>query len=115
MVDSRNKDDFLTIIGDKQARRILAATSEKPQSAKELSDNLELSLPTVYRRLELLHEVDLIDDQMQLADDGNHYRVYECDFSSTVVSLNDGEFEVDIFRRESFAERLTDIWDDLQP
>lgn len=113
MADGRVIEDILKTLGDEQARTILAAISQDSQSAKELADNLDFSLTTVYRRLELLEENELITARTELADDGNHYKVYECNFSKTVISLDDGEYEVQVFREQSPPERLADIWDEL--
>ncbi len=82
--------------GDQHARRVLAAISREPQSATELAEECDLSSPTVYRRIELLDEYDLITDRTLVAEDGNHYKVYESNFESTVVSLEDEETTVTV-------------------
>lgn len=113
MTDDRASEGILNTLGDDEARTILSAISEDAQSAKELADNLDFSLTTVYRRLERLEEQEIIKDRMELADDGNHYKVYESDFNKVVVSLRGGEFEVRIFPEENLPGRLADLWDDL--
>jgi DNA-binding transcriptional ArsR family regulator len=113
MAEERRIEEILDTIGDKHARMVLAEISREPRSAKELAEGLDLSLPTVYRRLELLEEHDLITARTLIADDGNHYKEYECNFDSTVISLEDDEYEVRIFRRENLPDRFTQLWDEL--
>jgi len=113
--DERAIEEILDTIGDEHARRVLAAISREPQSAKDLSEECDLSLPTVYRRIEMLTQYDLVTDQTLVADDGNHYKVYESNFESTVISLEDDEYKVRIYREENLPDRFGQLWDELNP
>ena len=113
--DDRPIEDILDTIGDEHARRVLAAISREPKPAKELAEECDLSLPTIYRRVEMLQEHDLVKDRTLVADDGNHYKVYECNFESTVISLEDDEYRVRIYREENLPDRFSQLWDDLSP
>ncbi len=113
--DERAIEEILDTIGDEHARRVLAAISREPRSAKDLSEECDLSLPTVYRRIEMLSQYDLVKDQTLVADDGNHYKVYESNFESTVISLEDDEYKVRIYREENLPDRFSQLWDDLNP
>lgn len=113
--DDPTIEEILETIGDSHARTILAAISEEPRSAKELSELLEYSPATVYRRLNNLEEYDLIESQTVVADDGNHYRVYRCTFDSTVIRLRDDEYTVRIFRSDNLPDRFAQVWDELSP
>jgi predicted transcriptional regulator len=113
MEDDRPIEEILDTIGDEHARTILADLSGEPQSAKELSESVGLSEPTVYRRLELLQEHDLVTTQTLVADDGNHYKRYECNFNSTVISLDDSDYDVQIYREENLPDKFSQLWDDL--
>lgn len=106
-------EDILNTIGDEMARRVLIGVSENPQSAKELAANCDMSLPTVYRRVDLLKEYDLITEKTVVADDGNHYKQYQSNFDSTLISLGDDEFDVEIYRQENLPDRFTELWDEL--
>ncbi len=120
--DSRNEldmdeessiEEILDTIGDEHARTVLASISREPGSAKDLAERLELSQPTIYRRLDVLKENELINDRTLVADDGNHYKEYTCNFNSTVISLEDDEYDVRIFREENLPDRFTRLWDEL--
>jgi DNA-binding HxlR family transcriptional regulator len=113
VVDDRRIEEILDTIGDQHAREVLAAISREPKSAKELAEECDLSLPTIYRRVEMLDEYDLVKDRTLVADDGNHYKVYESNFESTVISLEDDEYRVRIYREENVPDRFGKLWDEL--
>jgi len=113
--DEKSIEEILDTIGDQHARRVLAAISREPQSAKELADECDMSLPTIYRRIEMLAEYELVKDRTLVADDGNHYKVYESNFESTVISLEDDEYRVRIYREENLPDRFSQLWDELNP
>ena len=113
MDDERSIEEILDTIGDRHARQVLAAISREPKSAKVLAEECDLSLPTVYRRIEMLGEYDLVTDRTLVADDGNHYKVYESNFESTVISLEGDEYRVQIYREENLPDRFSQLWDDL--
>jgi predicted transcriptional regulator len=112
-VDDRSIEEILDTIGDQHARRVLAAISREPKDAKELAEECDLSLPTVYRRIEMLDEYDLITDETLVAEDGNHYKVYQSNFESTVISLEDDEYKVRIYREENLPDRFSQLWEEL--
>jgi DNA-binding transcriptional ArsR family regulator len=111
--ESRPIEDILNTIGDERARDVLAAVATETRSAKELAESCDMSLPTIYRRLELLQEHELVSEQTAVADDGNHYNVYTCNFDSTVIKLDDGEYDIKIYRSENVPDRFTQLWDEL--
>jgi len=110
----RSVEAVLDTMGDNYARQMLAALSHEPRPAKELAEACDISLPTVYRRLERLEDQALVTSRTETDDDGNEFRLYECNFESTVISLDDEEYDVRIYRRENLAGRFSELWDDLQ-
>ena len=112
--DSRTVEEMLNAIGDERARDLLAAVATTPRPAKELADACDMSLPTVYRRLGLLEDYDLVTERTKVADDGNHYNVYDCNFDSTVIKLDDeGGYDVRVYRSENVPDRFAQLWDEL--
>lgn len=113
MSTERPIEDILDTMGDQHARRVLIALSQNEKSAKDLRDETGLSLPTIYRRIEMLKEHDLVGEKTIVAEDGNHYRVFECNFDSTLIRLSDDEFDIRIYRTENLPSRFDNLWDDL--
>ncbi|QGA81859.1 winged helix-turn-helix domain-containing protein [Halomicrobium sp. LC1Hm] len=103
------------LLDDEYAREILAATSTEPMSAEDLADVCDASPPTVYRRLERLREQDLVVAQQQLDPQGHHYDVFRAQLSRVTVDLADGEYSIDIERREpDAADRFTELFEGLK-
>lgn len=92
------EEKLLDTLGDGRARRILAEIARHPASVKELTDRLDLSRATIYRRIDKLHEHGLVEERTLVADEGNHYSEYRSDFSGTVVSLDGEEYDVRVVR-----------------
>ncbi|GGN16924.1 ArsR/SmtB family transcription factor [Halarchaeum nitratireducens] len=110
---SERVDDLLDALGDERSRAVLAALNEEPRSAKELANALDVSLPTVYRRLDTLEESDLVTAQTTVADDGNHYKQYACAFAALSIRLDGDEYVVDVQRTDGLADRFDDLWTEL--
>lgn len=51
-----NSRTVFDVFGDERSRRILTLASERPRSAEALTERLEVSQPTVYRRLDVLED-----------------------------------------------------------
>jgi predicted transcriptional regulator len=111
--ENRPIEEVLDTIGDQYARRILASVSREPKSVKELAAECDMSMPTVYRRIETLEEHDLVTDRTLVTEDGNQYKVYESNFESTVIALQDDQYRVRIYREGNLPDRFDQLWDDL--
>jgi DNA-binding transcriptional ArsR family regulator len=106
-------EEILDMIGDRYARDVLAAVCRTPRSANDLAEELDQSIQTIYRRIATLKEYDLITSHTEIADDGNHYQVFESNVDSVLISVEDDEYEVRIYRREDLPDRFSNLWDEL--
>jgi predicted transcriptional regulator len=116
-VSSRSEEDpadVLSLLGDEYVRQILVATSESPKSAKELSNELDAALSTVYDRTEQMVRHRLLVERTRIMEDGSHHSVYEVNVDHLDVDVGNGELEVQVQTRESAAERFTSIWSDIR-
>ncbi|MFB6079269.1 MAG: ArsR/SmtB family transcription factor [Halarchaeum sp.] len=113
-MDVSRAGDVLDALGDERSREILAALSEQSRSAKALSAALDVSLPTVYRRLDALEECGLVTTRTAMDGDGNHYQRYVCALSELSVALDDGEYDVDVEHGGDAADRFSDLWSSLR-
>ncbi|MDG5776398.1 winged helix-turn-helix domain-containing protein [Haloarculaceae archaeon H-GB2-1] len=115
MSDASELDAVVDLLDDEYARAILRATSVQALSAEELSEQCDMSPPTVYRRLDRLREHDLVAAQQQLDPDGHHYEVYTACLSRVTIDLDDGDFDLDVERTDQdAADRFTDLFETLQ-
>ena len=106
-------EDVLDTIGDPRAREVLIELSKEKQSASDLADTLGYAPSTIYSHLDELMDHNLVDSEMQIAADGNHYKRYRCNFESTLISIEDDEYDVRIYRRDNLPDRFSQLWDDL--
>lgn len=66
----------LDALGDPETRRCCAALVDGPLSAGELAEATDLSLSTVYRRLNSLQQAGLVESRTAARPDGNHYQTF---------------------------------------
>lgn len=77
-------------------------------SATTLSERCDVSEPTIYRRLEVLRECELLIERTQLDPDRGHHRtMYATNFERLIVELQNGQLELQVDRREDPADRFT--------
>lgn len=105
---------LFALLDDGYARRILVHLESEPMSASQLSERCDASPPTIYRRIDRLKSCGLLAEETRLDEHGNHYAVYESRFDRLAVTVADGEFAVDLSRREDPADRLTSMWEGMR-
>lgn len=108
MTDAEELGAIAALLEDDCSRTILAATSTQALTANELQERCSVSGPTIYRRIERLENMDLIDTRTRPDTEGGHHeQLYAATFSEVTVRLQDGSFDVTIDRREPLADRFT--------
>lgn len=107
-------DHLFEVLGSEAARRILVACAGEPRSAEELSDLLDASLPTVYRRLNALVDYDLLRSETRIDPDGNHYQTFETAVDRVSVAIDDDGIDAEVERERDVVDRFGAFWDDLE-
>jgi DNA-binding transcriptional ArsR family regulator len=106
--------DVFATLDDEYARDILVATKASRLSAKELSEECDMSRPTVSRRVNALVEQGLLEEYTHVDPGGRHYSEYEARLERIEVLLRTQGFDVTIDRRPDPADRLTSIFEDMR-
>ena len=102
--------DFLEILGNKYIDEILSLTSIKECSALELSKELNIPLATVYRKLKLLENSELVENVKTIINlSGNEEKYYRCLVNEATVSFNDGKFSIDL-KRMDHINKILRVW-----
>lgn len=114
MTEERPESEILAILDDDYARAILEATRRERLSAKALSEECDMSISTVSRRINTLLEQDLLVERTHIDPDGHHYSEYEAKLDRVDVQLLETGFDVRIELREDAADRFTRIWDTMR-
>lgn len=91
-----NPRNLFDVLGDESARRIVALASERPRTAEELADNLAVSQPTVYRRLDVLEAHDLVREERFVDEDDHPRKRYRTTLESAEFDVRDGEFVITV-------------------
>ena len=85
-------------------------------TASEIAEKCDIPLSTTYRKLDLLSEASLLEEQTKVRSDGHHTTRYLPAFAALWIALNnDQEFEVRIARPPQTAdERIAQLWSEVQ-
>ena len=106
--------DVFELLADDCARRIIAMASVESRTARELAERLDASERTVYRRLEQLESMGLLQTGMEIDPGGHHRTLYETALKSVLVELGDGAYTVRIDFEEDAPDRLARIWGEMR-
>jgi predicted transcriptional regulator len=115
-----DETEVLELLEDRYARRIVLATSRRPMSASDLTDAIDASLPTVYRRLDDLQRCGLLAERTEFVEGGRNYSVYAARVERVSVDFTDGDLTVTLTDREqvptdeAVAERFTRLYEGLR-
>ncbi|MEF8780336.1 MAG: winged helix-turn-helix domain-containing protein [Haloferacaceae archaeon] len=92
--------DLVTLLNDEYAREILTAITDEAKPAREIAEECGVSRPTVYRRLDRLLEVGLIEEREQPTHSGRHRKRFRVAADGAVLRLREDGFETDVLPRE---------------
>ncbi|WP_436927429.1 hypothetical protein [Halosimplex amylolyticum] len=115
MAEAERPDDrIIDMLSDDIGKHILMATDQQAMSAQRLEGHCDASLATIYRRIEDLLDVGLLRERVEIQADGNHYRRFESNLDRLAVTLEDGNLDIDVERRNDAPDRFRAIWDAMQ-
>nr|WP_241432034.1 winged helix-turn-helix domain-containing protein [Haloferax mucosum] len=113
MTDESDLETLTSLFDDRHVRAILAATSAEPHSARELSEQCDVSVSTIYRRLERLADAELVHERTRPRRDGHHETVYVAALDRFELTVRDGELDWTVEHHEDgtdVADELTRLW-----
>jgi DNA-binding transcriptional ArsR family regulator len=88
--------ELLSLLGDDHARNVLRVLSEGPRPAAELVDELAISRPTVYRRLDRLESAGLVESSMRIREGGHHRKRFHLAVDSAEVGFDGDGLTVEV-------------------
>lgn len=106
-------EGIFEVLASKESRRILAAASVQPVSAKELEQVCDASLPTVYRRLNVLVEYDLLSEKRLANPEQAQSKRYSTDLKEITVEITDGELNVSLEIEKDAVDKFGELFRDL--
>ncbi|MFP9190943.1 helix-turn-helix domain-containing protein [Natrialbaceae archaeon A-CW1-1] len=107
--DDRDESDISTVLrslDDSKCREILQSLHE-PKSANTLREECGFPKSTMYRKLELLREANLVREYTEIRRDGPNATLYERNFSNISIGIDESdEFTLEIERPEESPEDI---------
>lgn len=94
--EDTTKDALLTILSDKYCRSILEAIMDVPKSAMELSAKTNIPISTVYRRIQTLHDSNLLQTSGLISEDGKKFFLYKSKIKEIQSSFQNGQIQVEL-------------------
>ena len=96
--------------------RTIVRNLEEPMTAQEIADATDIPQSTTYRKLDLLSEATIVDEQTEIRSDGHHTTRYEVAFEEVRIALDEDRcFEIAVEQRDRSAdERLADMWSQVR-
>ncbi len=105
--------NLFDVFGDRLSRQILVLASDQSMAADDLADRLDVSEPTIYRRLNTLLDYDLLRVDHQIQANGNNYKTFETTLKRAAIEIEDGGYNVDLRMRQSLADQFESFWTGL--
>ena len=107
-------DNILDVFGDSVTRAILVIASERSVRVPDVADRLDVSDPTVYRRIDPLVEANLLKEHRRIDRDGNQHKEYETILEEVTFAIEDGSYTVDIQVDQDLTDDFESMWSDLE-
>ena len=83
-------------------------------SAKELAEICDRSLATVYRRIDVMKEYNLLTEELTRDPDGTQYNEYRSELNQITISVEDGQLDVDIDIERDTVDQFAELIEDLE-
>ena len=105
--DDTKKQIILESIADKYCKQILKNTVEKPKSAMMISDEENIPLSTVYRKLQRLYDGKLLAISGSINRDGKKYFLYMSKIKDVTIHCNLEETTIECVLNNTKQEDTT--------
>lgn len=106
--------NVLDVFGDSVARATLVIANGGPVSVKEIAERLDVSDPTVYRRIGPLVDANLLQEHRRIDRDGNQHKEYETILDEATFRIEGDSYTVDLQVDQNLSEDFASMWSDLE-
>lgn len=104
----------LDVFADSVARNTLVVANIQPVSANQLAETLDVSPPTIYRRIDPLVEANLLKERQRVDPDGNQHKEYETVLEEVTVAIENDGYTVDIQVDRDLTDDFEAFWSDIE-
>lgn len=106
-------DELVDALASEDAREILCLANREPMSAQNLQEEVGVSVATVYRHTDDLIDANLLREETEITDDGDHYSTYETRVRSVTLTVDGERIRVDVTVRDDLVDRFSRAWRSL--
>ncbi|QCS43580.1 helix-turn-helix domain-containing protein [Natrinema versiforme] len=99
--DQIDPQAVLAALDDGACRAILEATAEESLTATEVSKECDIPMSTAYRKVEMLTEAELVDEQVRINTSGKHATEYRKSFDDVLVSVAGEGVEIEMTKPDA--------------
>lgn len=94
--DIEKNNSKLEIISDKYCRAILNTTICKPKAVTDIARDTKIPLSTIYRRIQMLVDQNLLSTSGIISDDGKRTYLYKSKIKGITCVFDKGQVEVEL-------------------
>jgi len=98
IVDDSLKQNLLAALSDDSSRKILDAIIDVPKSILEISNDTQVPMRTVYRKIQSFHDSNLLKISGTITDSGKKYFLYKSRIHSITVSYQKNNLTVNMIK-----------------
>lgn len=98
ILDGDLKQILLTVLSDDASRKILDAIIDVPKSILEISVDTKVPIRTVYRKIQTLHDSQLLKISGTITDGGKKFFLYKSKINSITVSYQKNNLIVNMIK-----------------
>ncbi|MEM4311305.1 MAG: winged helix-turn-helix domain-containing protein [Nitrososphaerales archaeon] len=115
ILDEDAKDRVIRALSDRYSRIIVFSTIEKARSAIDLSQETNIPISTVYRRIHELQQAGLIvAERSVLSEDGKRYELYRSTIKVIKVNFGSNSVEVEVIPNEDVIGKFLRLWSEIK-
>ena len=98
VTDDKLKQVLLDVLSDEPSRKILDTIIDTPKSILEISNDTQVPIRTVYRKIQSLHDSKLLKISGTITDSGKKYFLYKSKIHSITVSYEQSDLSVNMIK-----------------
>lgn len=106
--------NILDLFADPVARALLLVANGRPVSVNDIADSLDVSNPTIYRRIDALVDANLLAEYQRINPNGNQHKEYETILDEITFSVEADGYKVEMQVDQNLAADFESLWSDLE-
>ena len=90
------QEDIIKLISDQNTREIISSIQKEPKSAIQISNELDIELSIIYRRLHKFQKYNLLKITFEITQEGKKSFYYQSRIKAVIAKYQKGQFDVSL-------------------